>query len=510
MKKVVELIEYLKARNVELGLSGENIRFRGLRAALTPEIMDEMKSHKAEIISYLNLETAPEGTRLRNNILLGDSQHWLKSVPDNSIDLMVTDPPYGMKFMGKAWDKALPKVEIWKECLRVLKPGAFAFVMCIPRQDLLYRMIADLEAAGFDTGFTSIYWTFASGFPKAQNISKAIDRKAGAAGKIIGRNPNSRENCDKSNTVYESGTVGKTAYITLPATETARILEGAYAGFQPKPAVEVILVAMKPVIEGTYTEQAKSNGKGITWLEDCRIPYTDTDDQLAVRACTTEPLRHSAFTSIAGTYISREYLKKNENGIGRFAANLLVSDDVLDDGKLHKCSPGGFKNIHIENSISHGWAGDRKWCSDEYLKSGKWHSDTGGYSRFFSLDAWAKKNLPFLITPKASKREKDAGIKGGIKEIDTSTAKSKGSMVEKGLQPGKNIHPTVKPLKLMAYLVTMGSREDDIVLDPFCGSATTCIAAMMLKRDFIGMEISPEYHEIALKRLEHFRRKKAA
>ena len=262
MKKVVELIEYLKARNVELGLSGENIRFRGSRTALTPEIMDEMKSHKAEIISYLNLETAPDGTPLRNSILLGDSQHWLKSVPDNSIDLMATDPPYGMKFMGKAWDKALPKVEIWKECLRVLKPGAFAFVMCIPRQDLLSRMIADLETAGFDTGFTSIYWTFASGFPKAQNISKAIDRKAGAAGKIIGRNPNSRENCDKSNTVYESGTVGKTAYITLPATEIARILEGAYAGFQPKPAVEVILVAMKPVMKAPTPNRLKRMARG--------------------------------------------------------------------------------------------------------------------------------------------------------------------------------------------------------------------------------------------------------
>ena len=209
MKKVVELIEYLKARDVKLALAGETIRFRGSKTALTPEIMDEMKSHKAEIVSYLNLETAPDGTPLRNSILLGDSQQRLKSVPDNSIDLLVTDPPYGMKFMGKAWDKALPKVEIWKECLRVLKPGAFAFVMCIPRQDLLGRMIADLEAAGFDAGFTSIYWAFASGFPKAQNIGKAIDRKAGAVRKTVGRNPNSRENCDRSNTVYESGTVGQ-------------------------------------------------------------------------------------------------------------------------------------------------------------------------------------------------------------------------------------------------------------------------------------------------------------
>jgi DNA modification methylase len=187
---------------------------------------------------------------------------------------------------------------------------------------------------------------------------------------------------------------------------------------------------------------------------------------LAVRACTTEPLRHSAFTSIAETYISREYLKKNENGNGRFPANLLASDDVL--------------------------------------------GDSCGYSRFFSLDTWAERNLPFLIAPKASKREKDAGIEGGIKEIDTRTPTANGSMAEKGLQPGKNIHPTVKPLKLMAYLITMGCREGNIVLDPFCGSGTTCIAAMMLKRDFIGIEISTQYHEIALKRLEHFRRKKAA
>ena len=157
MKKVVEIIEYLKARNVSLGLAGENIRFRGPKQAITPEIMDEMKSHKAEIVSYLNLEATPDGTPLRNNILLGDSQERLKSVPDNSIDLMVTDPPYGIGFMGKDWDKALPRAEIWQECFRVLKPGAFAFVMCGPRQDVLSRMINSLEMAGFRVDFTSLY-----------------------------------------------------------------------------------------------------------------------------------------------------------------------------------------------------------------------------------------------------------------------------------------------------------------------------------------------------------------
>ena len=262
MKKVVEIIAYLKARDVELGLSGENIRFRGPKQALTPEIVEEMKSHKAEIISYLNQGAAPDTTSLRNNIILGDSQERLKSVPDNSIDLMVTDPPYGIGFMGKDWDKALPKIDIWKECLRVLKPGAFAYVMCGPRQDVLSRMIASLEAAGFRVGFTSLYWTYASGFPKAHHIGRAFDKKAGAERLVIARNPNSREKCDRSNTIYQSGTVGKTAYITQPATETAKALDGAYAGFQPKPAVEVIIVAMKPCTERTYTGQAEANGKG--------------------------------------------------------------------------------------------------------------------------------------------------------------------------------------------------------------------------------------------------------
>ena len=182
-----------------------------------------MKSHKAEIVSYLNLETAPDGSPLRNSILLGDSQQRLMSVPDNSIDLLVSDPPYGMKFMGKAWDKALPKDDIWNECLRVLKPGAFAFIMSAPRQDVLGRQIFCIEEAGFCVDFTPIYWAYASGFPKLANISKAIDKKAGAVRKIIKRNPNSRENCGISNTIYESGTVGKTAYITLPATEKARV-----------------------------------------------------------------------------------------------------------------------------------------------------------------------------------------------------------------------------------------------------------------------------------------------
>lgn len=98
----------------------------------------------------------------------------MKFFPDKSVDLVLTDPPYGLKFMGKDWDKAIPSVSIWKECLRVLKDGAFAFIMSSPRQDCLSRMIVNLGDAGFSIGFSSIEWCYSSGFPKAINIEKKI------------------------------------------------------------------------------------------------------------------------------------------------------------------------------------------------------------------------------------------------------------------------------------------------------------------------------------------------
>lgn len=404
-----------------------------------------------------------------NSVILGDCLEKLKTFPDNTVDQLVTDPPYGYSFMGKDWDKAVPRVEIWKECLRVLKPGAFAFIMSSPRQDVFCRNLINIEKAGFRTDFTSLFWTYASGFPKAHNISKAVDKKFGAERKIIARNPNSRENCDKSNTILESGTVGKTAYITEPATEKARRLDGSYAGFQPKPAVEVIIVAMKPLDEKGYTDQALSNSKGITWLDDCRIPYKGEKVWSADSGVQWSPEREWNSDCIrAGS----------QNG--RFPSNLLVSDDVLDTGKNEGCST---KKKYLYEKGNYGI--QDKYVNGTVTKQSRCfhYGDTGSYSRFFSLDSWAERNLPFLIVPKASPKEKKAGL-------DESISK-------------KDLHPTVKPVKLMAYLITMGSRVGDVVLDPFCGSGTTCMAAKMLRRNYVGIELSRQYHEIALKRIDY-------
>ena len=151
---------------------------------------------------------------MEQHLLLGDSKDVLKTIKDGSIDLLATDPPYGIEFMGKSWDKVLPPKEIWTECYRVLKPGSFIAVMSSPRSDVLYRMIKDLEDAGFDMSFSPILWTYHTGFPKASDTSKMIDKRG--------------ENGEK--------------------------YEGSKLGFQPKPAVEHIIIGMKPHGQKSYID----------------------------------------------------------------------------------------------------------------------------------------------------------------------------------------------------------------------------------------------------------------
>ena len=112
-----------------------------------------------------------------NQIVHGDCVEVLQGFPENSVDLVVTDPPYGLNFMGKQWDKALPPKEAFKEIYRVLKPGALAFVMSSPRQDLLWRMCALLEESKFELSQSFISWIYKTGFPKAYDVSKGIDKR---------------------------------------------------------------------------------------------------------------------------------------------------------------------------------------------------------------------------------------------------------------------------------------------------------------------------------------------
>ena len=154
---------------------------------------------------------------IEQHLFNGDSAEVLKELKDNSVDLLATDPPYSISFLGKDWDKTLPSTDIWKECYRVLKPGSFIAVMSSPRSDVLYRMIKDLEDAGFDMSFSPILWTYHTGFPKASDTSKMIDKR-GVDDELIEK------------------------------------YEGSKLGFQPKPSVEHIIIGMKPHGSKSYID----------------------------------------------------------------------------------------------------------------------------------------------------------------------------------------------------------------------------------------------------------------
>jgi site-specific DNA-methyltransferase (adenine-specific) len=188
---------------------------------------------------------------IEQQLFNGDSAEVLKTLGDNSIDLLATDPPYGIKFMGLDFDKALPPKEVWQECYRVLKPGSFIAVMSSPRSDVLYRMIKDLEDAGFDMSFSPIMWTYHSGFPKASDTSKMIDKRAGVKGEVIGEYENSIPQITPWKDVERFESKNQ---ITEPATELAKKYEGSKLGFQPKPAVEHIIIGMKPHGQKSYID----------------------------------------------------------------------------------------------------------------------------------------------------------------------------------------------------------------------------------------------------------------
>jgi site-specific DNA-methyltransferase (adenine-specific) len=296
---------------------------------------------------------------------------------------------------------------------------------------------------------------------------------------------------------------------------------------------------MKPLEQKGYLDQALDNQKGVTWLDDCRIPFEgmrDTEqydkdnvgsqknfdigaDGLSrgnqpVRKTTKRKPREENTVFKTSGFKSEDNDTADASPLGRFAANLLVSDKVLDTGKKTK-STGGRAYQNTNEMFSGGWAYDEEGTGENPGKG-----DEGDFSRYYSLDEWWKHRLsklpdgvrntfPFLIVPKASKSEKNMGLDNLEKKQKIYNGQSpEPSKDMKGVEkkfttlPTQNIHPTVKPIQLFSYLVTLGSRKDDVVLDPFMGSGTTPISCVTLDRKYLGIEREKEYFEIAEARVE--------
>ena len=437
-----------------------------------------------------------------NQILCGDCVEVLKDFPDNSIDLVVTDPPYGLSFMGKDWDKTLPPQEAFDEIIRVLKPGALTFVMSSPRQDVLWRMLALLEGVGFELTQSYIEWIYKTGFPKAYDVSKGMDSKFGLRRNRIGSNPHVKGRKTRTGgSILAAGakrTLGSNDSITEPQSPLAKRWEGWKSQTGLKPAHEPILMVNKPFSESTIVDNVLKWGTGAINVEACRIPYDGMQDPRIGKQIKYGEIDYvTKFGQIKSNMICGTEK-------GRFPANLLVSDKAIDTGENTRS--GSKYSERKSLAKREGTYSGFQMCSGE-VNAPNSYGDEGGASRYFDLDAWAKHH-GFLDVPKPDTSERDFGLKGK-KRIPTSKlnlSDGKNPVRLDGVisKPRRNIHPTVKPIKLMAYLIELGCPPNGVVLDPFVGSGTTCIAAKQLVRKYIGIEINPEYHALAKSRIEAY------
>ena len=410
-----------------------------------------------------------------NKVVCGENMTVMKDIPDNVIDSIICDPPYGLEFMGKGWDKILPSPITWKQCLRVAKPGAMMLVFGGTRT--FHRLTCAIEDAGWEIR-DCMMWLYGSGFPKSHDISKAIDKAAGAEREVVGDNPNNRPNCvgKQMHTMSAPITIQP---ITAPATDLAKQWDGY--GTALKPAWEPIIVAMKP-LDGTFAQNAEKWGVGGLWIDGGRI-----GTEIITQHRNSGGRKFVRKYDGHGTNLPVDGIKTQTQG--RWPANVILDEEagvMLDEQSgVSKSNPTRKNKGGVLNTGSSYGQGIRK--SD-------WNGpgDSGGASRFF-------------YCAKASRSERNAGLEGmPLGELPAS-ARSKPAPGRKDAlgQPRQNNHPTVKPLKLMEYLCKLTrTPEGGVVLDPFGGSGTTAVACRNTGRKYILIEKDPHYCEIVRARVK--------
>ena len=378
---------------------------------------------------------------MKNKILCGDSLEVLKDFEDNYFDSVVTDPPYGLAFMGKKWDYDVPQVELWKEVYRVLKSGGHLLSFAGSRT--YHRMAVNIEDAGFEIR-DMLGWLYGSGFPKSHNIGKAVDKIQGNKREEVEEEHWGRKNRNKeySANVFNGNRDNDETINKRTITKGNSQWEGW--GTALKPAHEPIVMARKP-FNTSVAENVLTHGTGGINIDECRV----------------------------GT-----------ESIGRFPANIIHdgSEEVLEIFPETKSGTGA---IRKNAKGLFGLGGDNK-PNIEY-------DDKGSAARFF-------------YCAKASKAERNMGlddyeekqVTDGTIRSNQETARTFGANSAKR----KNYHPTVKPIKLMEYLVRLVTPKEGIVLEPFAGSGTTLIACKQQGFNYIGIERDQEYCDIAEARLK--------
>lgn len=399
-------------------------------------------------------------------LLRGDCLVELARIPDESVDSVVTDPPYGLEFMGKGWDKYTPlDFELWcakwaAECLRILKPGGH--MLAFGGSRTWHRLAAGIEDAGFEIR-DSIAWLYGSGFPKSMDVSKAIDKAAGATREVVSEGkpvkrmiPGADQNRTGSWIKDNGREFVPTA--TVAATDAARDWEGW--GTALKPAFEPVVVARKPLGEKTVAANVLAHGTGALNIDATRIESGGVTGSSSSAGQGSGKPSQSGVPFVGGIVSAAHEL-------GRWPANVALDESqaaALDaqapkTGAAAKASGPTLRGRH-DTAVAYG---ARNGLEGEPA----FHGDTGGASRFFYVAKAPKSERPVV----------------------DGTA-----------------HPTVKPLALMRWLIRLVTPPGGVVVDPFAGSGTTLEAAYLEGFESIGVEMTPEYWPLIAARIERVTR----
>jgi site-specific DNA-methyltransferase (adenine-specific) len=423
----------------------------------------------------------------------GNNLEILPTIPDNSIDSIVTDPPYELGFMGKKWDASgiAYNVALWQECLRVLKPGGHLLAFGGTRT--YHRMTCAIEDAGFEIR-DSIHWIYGSGFPKSMDISKAIDKAAGAERQIVGTKRVSPKGVSAAETrsATAAGAFGgetKEVNITIPATDEAKQWEGW--GTALKPAHEPIVLARKPP-EGTILNNINTHNTGALNIDACRIPLQPDDTSAAGHRTAT----FGTQDTISGGDGSGGWTQ--DEG-GRWPANVIHdgSDEIV--SQFPDTAAG---NRPKTRNVSSSFNANTQQQGSE--NAGR--LEPGSAARFFAATPYGDVDeASFLYCAKPSKAERNAGL-DGMEQRSAGIKNSSGRGFSE-TDPHRdikaaNFHPTVKPLALMRYLCRLITPPNGTVLDPFAGSGTTLVAAVQEQFNAIGIELTDDYLPIIHARLK--------
>lgn len=409
--------------------------------------------------------------RKEYKLFLGDCLEKLDSLEENSVDAIVTDPPYGLAFMNKKWDYDIPSVDIWKKCLRVLKPGGY--LLSFGGSRTYHRIAVNIEDAGFEIRDT-IMWVYGSGFPKSHNIGLKIDKKFG--------HPDRGRAIPAASTHFPNGRYAedkeKLTSNKVEQYEAKTELGKKYNGYGTalKPAHEPIIMARKP-FKGTVTDNVLQYGTGAINIDGCRV-----GDEII-----------STHNAPPGTFAGGEPDRGSDTNsysqhTGRWPANFIHdgSQEVLElfpetkSGKMtsehNRHTDGSPNGIYGKFDVNHP-------LSETY-------GDSGSAARFFYC---AKTTKIDRNEGCESLEEKQYSSDGRKKEIENAFQRNK--------SVSYNNHPTVKPTELMRYLVRLVTPSEGIVLDPFLGSGSTGKAALLEGMKFIGIEREEDFYNIAEKRI---------